>query len=399
MRICLASLFGIGRRSRGPQTHCYWLKKYFAETGVPCVYVSPFNYHRCLVYPVFAVRYLFKRRLTALSSIWFREWHYFFLKKALSEILAREKFDIVNAQDPLSALAALELREKICAEYQVVLTVHMARSSEAEEEAYGNNIKKGGWYYKKVKQLEQFVFLRVDKIAFVSRYIKEIMLEEFPLLRNKAWRVIYNGVGDGLNDEHKRLMPEESRPSPVVLVNIGSLEKIKNQEFLLRVLSKLVVKFPSLQLYLLGEGEERRRLERMAFSFGLQRNIKFAGFVPDTQGYLKRSYLYLHSSLTESCPFTLLEALSCGLPVVSFAVGGIPEIITHGSTGFLVEDQSETAFSGYIEELLGDNVKYARMQSNCLKTFHEKFTYQTMGNNFTSLYKMATRKIEQDYLI
>jgi len=106
--ICVASLFGLERGFGGIQTHIKWLLRYIEEVGIGYKFVSPYNFPHFIVYPVFAIRYLFKKNLKEFSTIWFRYWHYSFLKKVLAALDKRMDISVINCQDPLSALAALK---------------------------------------------------------------------------------------------------------------------------------------------------------------------------------------------------------------------------------------------------------------------------------------------------
>ncbi|MCM8796986.1 MAG: glycosyltransferase family 4 protein [Candidatus Omnitrophica bacterium] len=385
MKVCIASLFGLQRPAGGLQTHAKWLIAFFEEKKVPYIYLSPYQYHWFLVYPVFAARYLFHKPCRQLSLIWFRFWHYYFLKKVLSCRLSQEKIDILNAQGPLSALAALKVRDKQKQSFQIILTMHMNWPSEADEEAVAGNIRRGGWYYKKIKKMEEYVFLRVDKIVFVSSYIQQAMLKIYPFLRNKPNVVIYNGikedaaakVADIAEDRGLRLKR---------LITIGELNARKNQEFLLYVLKVLETRFADIQLLLVGKGERQPYLDGLARRLGIRSKVIFTGYTQDVSSYLRTSYLYVHAALGENLPYALIEAMSYGIPIVALAVGGIPEIITYGYNGFLVEDKRVETFARYISALLVDRNMYVRMAGHSRQVFLQRFEYRMMGSNYLEFY-------------
>ncbi|MFA4889574.1 MAG: glycosyltransferase family 4 protein [Candidatus Omnitrophota bacterium] len=382
MKICIAALFGMHRTTGGIQAHLKWLMRYFEENGIDYIYASPYNYNRALVYPVFAVRCLLKKFSRHLSTYWFRKWHYYFLKKALARLFARRHFDVVNAQGPLAALAALEVRQRYGYHYQVVLTVHMNWPSQAEEDAFAGNIKRNGRYYRRIKEMEGRVFLKVDKIVFVSNYIKEAMFNDFPDLLGKPHAVIYNGVA--VDAGGKGAAGAGSKP---YFASVGHLELRKNQGFLLQVMKKIVVNFPDSELRLVGGGEDRAKLEKMACAFGLNKNVVFTGFLRNVYPCLAGAYLYLHASLGESCPFAIIEAMSLGIPVISFSTGGIPEIVEHGFNGLLVKDKNIDTYAGYIERLILHKAERDIMSGNCLKLCRDRFNYKIMGRGFIEFYR------------
>lgn len=386
--ICIVSLFGLHRGYGGVLTHAKWLMRYFAQNRVGYAYVSPYNYHKIIVYPVFALRYLLKRYFKTLSTVWFRVWHYYFLKKALARVLAVREFDILNAQSPLAALAALRLKAKNKYHYQVILTVHMI-GSEADEEVLAGHIRKEGWYYKRIKRMEHYVMGKVDKIAFVSEYAKSITLGEYPGLTKNINIVIPNGSG---------AIPAEAEGASGIinayskkpyLVNIGVLAAVKNQLFLISVMEKLAVEFPALMLFIIGEGEYKARLEREISMRKLNGRIMitYAGSEEERDNFLKNSFLYVHSSLAENSPYSIIEAMSFGVPIVSLAAGGIKEMISHGYNGFLAEDATANTFARYVSELLRDKDKYEAMSEYCRQVFSENFDYRRMGARYLKFYQ------------
>jgi glycosyltransferase involved in cell wall biosynthesis len=387
-RVCIATLFGLQRGTGGIQTHSKWLMRYFAENSIEHVYASPYNYRLIFVYPVFALRHLLKYFSRHLSAYWFRKWHYYFLKKALARLFVRRHFNVVNAQGPLAARAALELRQKYGYDYQVALTVHMNWPSQAQEEAFEGNIRKGGRYYKGIKRMENWVFANADKVIAVSAYMKEALLREYPQLQSKLVAVIYNGIAADFAAGAGPAPPGQIG-GKFRLVNIGALSVRKNPQFLLRVLSCLVKDFPGIELDLAGAGNYQAALAKSAAALGIKGNVRFSGYLPDVRPCLNRAQLYLHSSLGESCPYVLIEAMSFGLPIVAFACGGIPEMITHGYNGFLVQGQDAQVYAGYVRELLANRALYELMRANCLRQFQEKFRYEAMGRHFIEFYKKA----------
>src|SRR5206468_11016146 len=86
-----------------------------------------------------------------------------------------------------------------------------------------------------------------------------------------------------------------------------------------------------------GDGEERKRLEEQATRLGLRQAVVFLGARDDVPRLLAAADVYVHPSLFEALPTSLLEAMATGLPVVATRVGGVPEIVAHGRTGLLVE--------------------------------------------------------------
>jgi glycosyltransferase involved in cell wall biosynthesis len=126
---------------------------------------------------------------------------------------------------------------------------------------------------------------------------------------------------------------------------------------------------------IIGTGPEENELRRLAK--GLK--IEFTGEIPPDKmlEHMKSGKILVLPSLTEGFPNVILEAMSIGMPVIATKVGGIPDIIEHGKTGFLVDSRNAAQISKYIELLMKDEKLYANMSRNCRKEV-EKYSWENV---------------------
>lgn len=197
------------------------------------------------------------------------------------------------------------------------------------------------------------VGLILKKAVFIivqSKRIKQTLLREYP---NNKTIIIPNGIREG-NDEALGNK----------IVYAGRLVKTKTQDKGVQYLIDAVKKL-NIESLIVGYGPEEKKLKER--SKGL--NIEFTGRVePDNMvNYLKQGKIFVLPSLTEGFPNVILEAMSVGLPVIATKVGGIPDIVTHGETGFLIETRNSSQIRKYIEVLLKDDSLYEKMRQNCLR--------------------------------
>jgi 1,2-diacylglycerol 3-alpha-glucosyltransferase len=160
------------------------------------------------------------------------------------------------------------------------------------------------------------------------------------------------GSGDAGRFRRERGIP----PARPVLVHVGRLAFEKNIEFILRMLTRVVPRFPSVLLVIAGEGPARRSLEALAGRLGLRENVTFIGYL-DREGPLEDCYCsgdaFVFASRTETQGLVLLEAMALGVPVVSTAVMGTREVLA-GGRGCLIAEDEEAHFAAQVIRVLED---------------------------------------------
>jgi glycosyltransferase involved in cell wall biosynthesis len=135
---------------------------------------------------------------------------------------------------------------------------------------------------------------------------------------------------------------------PPVLLNVGRLTPQKDHATLLRAFRRVLDERPA-RLLILGEGECRPTLEHLLHELRLTESVSMPGFDANPYAYMKRARLYVSSSAWEGLPVVLLEALACGIPIVSTdCPGGPTEILAKGEYGELVPVGDEARMAAAI---------------------------------------------------
>ncbi len=134
---------------------------------------------------------------------------------------------------------------------------------------------------------------------------------------------------------------------------VGRLdEPIKGIRFLLEAMASLRPRMPRMRLLIIGEGPAERDLRERAKTLRLEDGVRFLGLRFDIPRVMKALDLLVLPSVGEGCPNVLLEAMAAGVPVVATRVGGVPELVRHGETGFLVPPRDPQALAQGILYLL-----------------------------------------------
>ena len=167
--------------------------------------------------------------------------------------------------------------------------------------------------------------------------------------------VIYNPVIPEDFDELRSMQAQHpwiKNPKGPLLLSIGRLLEHKDYPVLLRAFQTVLSRHPDARLIILGEGDDRARLEQLSHELGIDQNISLPGAVTNVFPYLEAASLFVLPSRSEAFGNVIVEALACGIPIVSTDCGGPREILADGRYGRLVPVGSATEMAQAILESL-----------------------------------------------
>jgi glycosyltransferase involved in cell wall biosynthesis len=171
-----------------------------------------------------------------------------------------------------------------------------------------------------------------------------------------------------------------------VLLMVSRLSHEKGHLDFLQALALLKRHGVDYHALIVGEGPERRPIESLRERLQLMAEVTLVGQQNDVRPYYAVATLYVMPSHSEGSPNALLEAMAAGVPVVASAVGGIPEIVTDGSTGTLVPPRNPEALARVLEQLLKDPSRASRLAENASRET-EKFSYEAYHRALTAIYQ------------
>lgn len=188
-----------------------------------------------------------------------------------------------------------------------------------------------------------------DLIIFVSNAGKESYEQEFGL-NNKKKTVVYNGIStDKLLRGKDNVVP---RTKPYRITYIGRLVYVKGLEYLIRAIAKIRNDYP-ISVAIVGDGPERENLEKLSNDVGVSDLVSFEGRHPNVIPFLEKTSVFVYPSIwKEVFGISLVEAMAFGIPCVASNVGGIPEVVKDGVTGFLTREASDEALAEALRHAL-----------------------------------------------
>ncbi len=194
--------------------------------------------------------------------------------------------------------------------------------------------------------------------------------------------VIYNGI-----EPVKKKAKPFSKENEVLIGSIGTLNEQKGMQYLIKAMPAVLKEFPNAKLEIIGEGYYKDRLQRLVKSMKLTRQVKFTGFLKDVYEELEKLDLYVQPSLSESFGLAILQAMSVGLPVIATKTGGVPEVVTDGKTGLLVEPKNSGQLASAVLEILRDKEKAISMGKLAAEDATLKFSLKDMVEETEDVYE------------
>ena len=186
-------------------------------------------------------------------------------------------------------------------------------------------------------------------------------------------------------------IPEDAK----VVGIVANLRPVKDHALFLRAAKLVAERVPKAAFVLVGWGELRDELGRLARELGIAEKVFFTGGKGDVPDYLCRMSIGCLSSSSEGFSNAILEYMAAGLPVVATDVGGNGEAVERGVTGYIVPHGDPAAFAAPIIALLEDERKRAEMAKRSLERCREKFEIGAAMRRYEEYYSALVRGLGQ----
>jgi N-acetyl-alpha-D-glucosaminyl L-malate synthase BshA len=171
-----------------------------------------------------------------------------------------------------------------------------------------------------------------------------------------------------------------------VVVHVSNFRPVKRVGLVLEVFRRILARLPA-RLVMIGDGPDRMEAERQATALGVSHAAEFVGEQQDLVPWLSAADLFLLPSAQESFGLAALEAMSCGVPVVASRVGGLPEVVADGATGFLCDPADAGAMADRALAILADPARREEMSRAAVRDVASRFSARTIVPLYEAFYE------------
>ncbi|MDM5154159.1 N-acetyl-alpha-D-glucosaminyl L-malate synthase BshA [Bacillus sp. DX1.1] len=296
------------------------------------------------------------------------------LASKMAEVAQREQLDVLHVHYAIPhAICAYLARQMIGENIKIVTTLHGTDITVLGSDPSLNNLIRFG--------IEQS-----DVVTAVSRSLIE---ETAELVKpKKDIQTVYNFIDERVY--FKRDMSQLKKEYGIkedekVLIHISNFRKVKRAQDIVQSFAR-IVKQVKTKLLLVGDGPEFCTILQLVKSLHIEEHVLFLGKQDNVAELLAMSDLMLLLSEKESFGLVLLEAMACGVPCIGTRVGGIPEVIQHGETGYLCEVGDIHGIAEQATKLLKNEELHRNMAQRAMEAVHEQFRSEKIVSQYETIY-------------
>ena len=240
--------------------------------------------------------------------------------------------------------------------------------------------------------ITRFSIEESDGVTAISNYLRERTLREFEI--KNPIQVIYNFVNCDvyLRDEESALRRKEyASEDERILVHLSNFRPVKRVSDVIEIFDRVRKRIPA-KLLLIGDGPDRSKAERMAVERGIHDRVLFLGKQDRINEKLAVADVMLLPSELESFGLAALEAMACEVVPVAPRVGGVPEVIDHGTSGFLAEVGDIDAMAAYATDILRDTDRLRALGKQCRESAQKRFCSYKIIPQYEQFYRCVLER-------
>jgi len=295
--------------------------------------------------------------------------------KEIKNYLQLNKINTIHSHLLRSDVLAVLLKKFFLKKIYLISTKH------GYEEAVVSNYNPDN--FKPPKNFHYYVtkycLKNIDQNISISHCISQLSIN-FNLTK-AYYKVIYHGV----NVEFDNIEVDCFKSSGPKLIIVGRLEPLKGHKYVIEAMKIVLEKIPNVQLFIIGDGSYKEKLQEITEQNGLVENIKFLGFKTNALAYMKQADLVIVPSLFEAFGLVFIEAIGLKKCIIAFDVPAGNEILNN-QIAQLIPKGNVIAMAEKIIELLANNEKKLKIENNAYVFYIKNFTTSIMIKNTAAFY-------------
>jgi glycosyltransferase involved in cell wall biosynthesis len=225
-----------------------------------------------------------------------------------------------------------------------------------------------------------------QRVVVNSRAVGESLEREFGLAGEKVY-LCYNGVDLTQFHPAGRVRPASLKDASLVIGSVCVMRPEKRVDWVIRAFGEVRCMDTGAKLLLVGSGPEASRLRELTENLGLRDACHFEESQADVAQWMRAIDIYINSSVSESFPNGLLEAMACGCCVIGSKVGGIPELITHKEDGLIFDSNRPDDLASLLRLAANDRELRQKLQAKAVDTASQRFSIAIATQRVESLYE------------
>ncbi|MEN8152836.1 MAG: N-acetyl-alpha-D-glucosaminyl L-malate synthase BshA [Acidobacteriota bacterium] len=296
------------------------------------------------------------------------------LASQLSEIIERNRIDVIHSHYALPhAISAILARDISKKQVKCVTTLH------------GTDITVVG-AHPTMKNITRYAIEKSDVVTAVSESLKRDSEEKLCIESGKI-KCVYNFVNTEFFNPSLKTNISEERGKRIIM-HVSNLRPVKSPLDVIRIFQGIEKEFTDeLELQIVGEGPLQYEMISLAEELNIRDKVRFMGICSSLGSLIASADMMILPSKEESFGLAALEAMACGVPVVASAVGGVPEVIEDGESGFLFDHGDINKAIGNGIKLLRNPVLYKKVVDNGMFVAKNKFSMEKIVSKYEDLYQ------------
>ncbi len=399
MKICVFSRSIPVHSIGGMENHCWTVCVSFSQKGHKVTLITtshPQDIEHQIVNDNFEVFYLKGTKPGKYSRQWWKK----SLEKFL-ELNSNEEFDAIFSESS-GALSVLKYKVR----HNLKIPIVFRMPGTAIRDAI-SQLKQKISIRSILSAIKNFIFSFRDKrwikltdaVITCSDEVTNSIIEHLKVPKEKVYTIL-NGVDtdlfnpeiDTLSLKRELDIPEESK----IISCVTRLKKEKGIHTLLKSFQKITTQKPDIFLIIVGSGNYQDELKKLSKKLNIENKVKFVGEITHEnlpQYYAFSDIFVLPTLAKEGLPWTVIEAMSCGKPVIASEIGGIPQMIKDGINGLLVEPGNVKKLTEKISFLLDNKETREKLSKNAREFVVKNLSQEKMINETFDIISKCIKKI------